>query len=809
MTPVNPVNPTNPTDPVQPMNLEDPRISAWLMPDAAAMSAEDRAAVEAALVADPQLAAAVEQLRALTAQLETHYQSAAYVDEADLLLDQGRRAAILAADPADADAAALAAADAVTSSRAPRRSARPAVATLSNISRWDRQPWFVRLAAIAAAFWLLGMPMLRWGGAQLLYRTGVGRGIIVWLDASRSTSGHDRAAKRSGDGSVERMFGLDGPPSLLDYVLRRDEVEMPGLVALRRGTSGEVYPGSDAVVSIDREAIVNEQPVDAADRAAAAMATPIGATGEYRESVADAPAFQISPTGIAPDQDGYGYAPPAGIPAAPGGEGYQSLTDNPFKPAEREPLSTFSIDVDTASYSNVRRYLAEMGQLPPADAVRIEELLNSFSYADAPPPVDGPEPFAVHVELGPAPWAPRHRLLRIAMKGKEIPPAERPDGNLVFLVDVSGSMQDANKLPLVKASLGMLVEELGARDSVSMVVYAGSSGLVLPPTRGDDRRAILEAIERLEAGGSTNGGEGIELAYRLARERFVRGGANRVILMTDGDFNVGLTDRGSLEQLITEEARSGVFLTVLGFGMGNLKDDTLELLADKGNGNYGYIDGRAEARRLLVEQLSGTLVTIAKDVKIQLEFNPRAVAYWRQIGYENRALAAQDFNDDRKDAGEIGAGHSVIALYELVPPGELPGEPQSAPGIDPLRYGGTAPPADRPGEGLVDFGRPINDRPADELLFLKLRYKAPEGDSSRLLETPVRDAGRRLDQTSPDFRFAAGVAAFGMLLRQSPYRGAADWAMVDQLAEQGQGRDADGYRQGFRDLVRLARRLSD
>lgn len=801
-----PMNPTNPVQPLQPMNLEDPRISAWLMPDAAAMSAEDRAAVEAALAADPQLAAAVEQLRALTAQLETHYQSAAYVDDADLLMDQGRRAAILAEDPADADAAAGAAADGVTPSRAPRRAARPAVTTLSNLSRWDRQPWFVRLGAIAATFWLLGLPMLRWGGAQLLYRTGLGT-VLVWLDDAQSSAGHESAAKYSADERAKHLFGSDGPPSLLDYVLRRDDGETPGLVALRQGSSGDGYSGSDAVVSIDREAIVDGQPVDAADRASAAMATPNYETGEYRESAGDAPAFQISPTGIAPDQDD--YAPPAGFPAAPGGEGYQSLTDNPFKPAEQEPLSTFSIDVDTASYANVRRYLTEMGQLPPTDAVRIEELLNSFSYADAPPPVDGPEPFAVHVELGPAPWAPRHRLLRVALKGKEVAPAERPDGNLVFLVDVSGSMQDANKLPLVKESLGMLAEELGARDTVSIVVYAGSSGLVLPPTRGDDRRAILEAIGRLEAGGSTNGGAGIELAYRLARERFVRGGANRVILMTDGDFNVGLTDRGSLEQLITQEAKSGVFLTVLGFGMGNLQDGTLELLADKGNGNYGYIDGRAEARRLLVEQLSGTLVTIAQDVKIQLEFNPRAVAWWRQIGYENRVLAAEDFNDDRKDAGEIGAGHSVIALYELVPPGELPGEPLGATGVDPLRYSRSASPAGQAGNGPIDFGRPANDRPADELLFLKLRYKQPEGDSSRLLETPVRDAGRRLDQTSPDFHFAAGVAAFGMLLRQSPYRGAADWTMVDQLARQGLGRDQDGYRQAFRDLVRQARQLSD
>ena len=776
---------------MKPMNLEDPRISAWLMPDAAGLSPEDRAAVEAALAADPQLAAAVEQLRALTARLEAHYQTAADVDDAELQLDEGRRAAIVAADAtADADAPA----------RWDRSKGRPTAANLTDLSRWDRQPLFIRLAAIAAAFWLLGLPMLRWGGAQLLYRTGVGQGIQQWLREAKTSTGHDESAKVDVVPPV-----ADAPPSLLDYVLRRDTAD-----SADRMSSTQEDPYYGAAKSYGN-------PV-AGEIAMGAAPTPAILRQEQGEVLSDgeaqAPAdararssMSVSPTSaaVAPGCETCDYADPLQLqppvlPEPSGGEGYQALTDNPFKPSDQEPLSTFSIDVDTASYSNVRRYLEQEGQLPPADAVRIEELLNSFSYADAPPPADGREPFAVHLELGPAPWAPRHRLLRVGLKGKEIPPAERPDGNLVFLVDVSGSMQDANKLPLVKEALGMLVEELGARDTVSIVVYAGSSGLVLPPTRGDDRRTLLAAIERLEAGGSTNGGEGIQLAYRLARERFVRGGANRVILMTDGDFNVGLTDHGSLEQLITEEARSGVFLTVLGFGMGNLKDDTLELLADKGNGNYGYIDSRAEARRLLVEQLSGTLVTIAKDVKIQVEFNPRAVAYWRQIGYENRALAAQDFNDDRKDAGEIGAGHSVTALYELVPVGE----PLDAPGIDPLRYGGTTP---DPGRGAADSRS--SSRPADELLYLKLRYKEPDAETSRLLETPVRDDGRRLEQTSPDFRFAAAVAAFGMLLRQSPYRGSADWAMVDRLGEQGLGRDRGGYRQGFLDLVAAARRLGD
>ncbi len=774
--PIDPIDPTDPTNPnlpnapSKPMNLDDPRISAYLMPDASALSDADRTAVEAALAADPRLAEAVADLRSLTERLEAHYQSAASVDDADLMLDEGRRAAIAAEE------------------------SRPPVRVI-DLTRWERQPLLIRIAAFAAAFWLLGLPMMRWGAAQVLYRTGLGRGIVMWMESAKLSAGHDNAAKVDGEYLVEQAFGNDGPPGLLDFVMRRDNDALPFGLSSRPAEVREPYSGAAADSAQDPGSGLMAQMAPATAPAGMALGGYEGAspgTGEYR----------IPPTydSSGPDSP-YPVQPPADLPTSPGGEGYQSLADNPFKAADQEPLSTFSIDVDSASYANTRRYIQELGQLPPVEAVRIEELINSFRYDDAPPPADGPDPFAVHVELGPAPWQPRHQLLRIALKGKEIPPAARPDVNLVFLIDVSGSMQDTNKLPLVKESLAMLVEQLGERDRVSIVVYAGSSGLVLPPTRGDERRRILAAIGQLEAGGSTNGGEGIQLAYRLAREQYVEGGANRVILLTDGDFNVGITDHGSLEQLIAEEARSGVFLSVLGFGMGNLQDDTLELLADKGNGNYGYIDGLDEARRLLVEQLSGTLVTIAKDVKIQLEFNPRAVGWWRQIGYENRALAARDFDDDRKDAGEIGAGHSVVALYELVPAGEA----LDAPGQGQLRYGNRPSPVPA-GTGLFD--RRAGDPASDELLYLKLRYKQPDGLTSRLLESPVRNEPRRAEDLSVDFRFSAAVAAYGLLLRQSPFRGEATWDLVDRLAAEGLGRDPEGYRSDFRELARQAARMS-
>jgi Ca-activated chloride channel homolog len=463
-------------------------------------------------------------------------------------------------------------------------------------------------------------------------------------------------------------------------------------------------------------------------------------------------------------------------------EAYDKFDDNPFIHVATDPRSTFSIDVDTASYALVRRHLND-GVLPPKGAVRIEELLNYFKYA-YPEPEPG-RPFAVQTEVGSAPWASEHRLLRIGIKGKHVAPADVPGTNLVFLIDVSGSMNDENKLPLLKRAFSLLVQQLGAEDRVSIVVYAGASGLVLPPTRGNNRSAILAALERLQSGGSTNGGEGIRLAYQTASEQLVKGGINRVILATDGDFNVGVTSQSELVDLVEQKAKSGVFLSVLGFGGGNYNDSMLEKLADKGNGNYAYIDTLAEARKVLVEQATGTLMTIAKDVKIQIELNPESVEAFRLIGYENRVLAHQDFNDDKKDAGDIGADHTVTALYELVPAGRG----LAVPGVDPLKY--QAP------------GRPNPAAKSGELATIKLRYKLPDGDRSELFEVVVRDGGAR--SGSADFRFAAAVAQFGMLLRDSPYKGSASYEQIVALASDVAH---DELRREFIGLAKRARGLA-
>jgi Ca-activated chloride channel family protein len=471
-------------------------------------------------------------------------------------------------------------------------------------------------------------------------------------------------------------------------------------------------------------------------------------------------------------------------------ESYARIDDNPFLEVVRNPLSTFSIDVDTASYANVRRFLTQ-GTPPPPDAVRIEELLNYFTYRYPPPRDD--EPFAVHTEVAECPWNGEHRLVRIGIKGKEIELGDRPASNLVFLVDVSGSMQVPNKLPLLKQALVMLVRQLTENDRVAIVVYAGAAGLVLPSTTGDQSQQIASAIERLQAGGSTNGGQGIELAYAVAEQHKIVGGTNRVILATDGDFNVGVSDQGSLTRLIENKAEGGVFLSVLGFGSGNYKDDHLEKLADRGNGNYAYIDAANEARKVLVEQMAGTLVTIAKDVKVQIEFNPVQASAYRLIGYENRLLRSEDFNDDRKDAGEIGAGHTVTALYEVVPAdGEAPKAIAST--VEPLKY--------------QDATKPSDAAAGGELLTLRLRYKPPEGDTSFKFEFVVRDEGRRSSEASADFKFAAAVAAYGMLLRQSPHCGNATWDAVAALAEEGLADDPGGYRAEFVELVRKAKALS-
>ncbi|MGH9942290.1 MAG: vWA domain-containing protein [Pyrinomonadaceae bacterium] len=470
-------------------------------------------------------------------------------------------------------------------------------------------------------------------------------------------------------------------------------------------------------------------------------------------------------------------------------EAYRHLEENPFLEAARHPLSTFSIDVDTASYSNTRRFL-NGGQLPPKDAVRIEEFVNYFPY-DYPQPV-GDAPFSVTAEVSACPWNEKHRLVHVGLQGRRLATENLPPANLVFLVDVSGSMQDENKLPLVKTGLKMLVEQLRAKDRVALVVYAGSSGLVLPSTPGDHKGEILAALDGLGAGGSTNGGEGIQLAYRVARDNFIAGGINRVVLATDGDFNVGVTSEGELVRLVEEKRQGGVFLSVLGFGMGNLKDSTMEQLADKGNGNYAYIDTPSEARKVLGTEMGGTLATIAKDVKIQVEFNPRQAAGYRLIGYENRLLRDEDFNDDRQDAGEIGAGHTVTALYEVVPYGQQI-EP-AAGGVDPLKY-------QRPAQTTESAN-------TGELLTVKIRYKRPDANDSKLLSVGVADAGGAYHDASHNFKFASAVAAFGMLLRDSKHKGTARYDGVIALARASAGIDPQGYRAEFARLVETAQTLS-
>jgi len=456
----------------------------------------------------------------------------------------------------------------------------------------------------------------------------------------------------------------------------------------------------------------------------------------------------------------------AEAPTVMDGESYTPIVENEFIDAAKDHLSTFSIDVDTASYSIVRRMLAE-GQLPPPDAVRIEEMVNYFTYS-YPEPSNG-KPFSITTEVAGAPWAPDHRLMRVGLRATKLAPWQMKPCNLVFLIDSSGSMMPANRLPLLKKAFRMLVGQLRAEDRVAIVTYAGSAGLVLPSTSGANKERILEAIEALDAGGSTAGAEGIVLAYDVAKQNFIAGGTNRVILATDGDFNVGVSSEAGLEQLIEEKRKDDIELSVIGVGEGNLKDSKMELLADKGNGNYSYVADLLEARKVFVDQIGGTLVTVAKDVKLQIDFDPRQVASYRLIGYENRLLEHKDFDDDTKDAGELGSGHTVTALYELIP----------APGA----HGG-------------------------KVAQLRLRYKAPHGLTSELLSTDVNDYGHSAWEASDDLKFAASVAELGLLLRDSPNKGQSNWSDALQLAKVSRGADLEGYRNEFVKLVEQARDLS-
>lgn len=491
-----------------------------------------------------------------------------------------------------------------------------------------------------------------------------------------------------------------------------------------------------------------------------------------------------------------GMPPPPGAPnlrkAKPGdapgndlseknNEAYEGTQDPPFKLVTQDALSTFSSDVDTASYSNIRRFLSQEKRLPPKDAVRIEEMINYFNYGYTGPKDE--HPVAIHPELTNCPWNPKHKLLRIGVQSRLLSLTEMPPRNFVFLVDSSGSMGQENKLPLLQKSLGMLIDQLTERDRVAIVTYAGDARLVLDATSGDQREKIRAAVQSITSSGSTNGGGGIQMAYDIATKNLIPGGLNRVILGTDGDFNVGISSDGELVKLIEDKRKTGVFLTILGYGMGNLKDGRMEKLAHHGNGHYGYIDSEREARKLFVEQ-GAALVTVAKDVKFQIEFNPKHVAGYRLIGYANRILAHQDFNDDQKDAGDMGSGHSVTVLYELVPAGAQ----VEVPGIDPLKYQET---------------KPTTASEGDEWLTIKLRYKDPEAETSKLLSVAVKGADFQANP-SDNTEFASAVAAFGMLLRDSLHRGVITLSAIAEIAAAGIGPDVGGHRAEFIQLVQIA-----
>ncbi|MDN5204068.1 von Willebrand factor type A domain-containing protein [Fulvivirgaceae bacterium BMA10] len=463
-------------------------------------------------------------------------------------------------------------------------------------------------------------------------------------------------------------------------------------------------------------------------------------------------------------------------------EEYAAIHENTFLEPTKNPLSTFSIDVDAASYSNVRRFLNN-AQNPPKDAVRIEELVNYFHYDYEEP--EGEDPFSINTEISVAPWNKEHKLIHIGLQGKHIPTENLPPSNLVFLLDVSGSMNAPNKLPLLKSSFKLLVEQLREQDNVAIVVYAGAAGMVLPSTPGHKKEKIMAALDKLSAGGSTAGGAGIRLAYNIAKEHFKEGGNNRVILATDGDFNVGASSNAAMERLIEKKRAEGIFLTVLGFGMGNYKDSKMEILANKGNGNYAYIDHILEAKKVLVNEFGGTLFTIAKDVKLQIEFNPAKVKAYRLIGYENRKLQDEDFNNDKKDAGDLGSGHTVTALYEIIPAGN-----ESYEFIQPV-------------DDLKYQQNRINKKTtqSNEIMTLKLRYKQPDGDKSKLLVEAVKDDDIELHRTTDNFRFSAAVAQFGMLLRDSEFKGKASYADVISLARSARGDDKEGYRAEFIKMV--------
>lgn len=689
-------------------------------------SAEERRQIEAQLQDNPAQQAAVAEIQALAAQLEAELKT-----ESGLSLSDEQRQTILKQSG---------------STRAPR----PFVA-------WRKWSGF---AAVAAAVTLV------FGGLFWTATRSIQGPLLAHLDEK----GEIATASLDEYQVLDELLEIVPPSELAEFVDQSGLMDMDAPPPeIQDFAAAPLVMDSVVELDIASDAI---SPIIMKSLAPSAMANRSG-VGRMAQSGSYRGRWQPYPC-----------PPPANT------ESYAAIQGNVFKTVDDEPLSTFSIDVDTASYANIRRFL-EAGQMPPPDAVRIEEMINYFSYDYAPPKED--VPFAVHVESAACPWNPAHQLVKIGLKGKELDPESRPPCNLVFLLDVSGSMSSENKLPLVKKALKLLVKQLSPKDRVSIVVYASATGIVLPSTSCDNWTAIETALENLQAGGSTAGGAGIRLAYDEALTNLLPEGNNRVILCTDGDFNVGITDSDELASFIADRARKGIFLTVLGFGMGNYKDDRLETLADKGNGNYAYIDSFGEARKNLAEQAVGTLFTIAKDVKLQIEFNPAHFSSYRLIGYENRVLAKEDFNNDKKDAGELGAGHTVTAFYELVPSGV-----KVLPGVDPLKYQ----PVDS--EPAKQAKVPAVANASPEWLTVKLRYKLPKEDASTLIEIPYTGAFASFESASDDFRFAAGVAAGGLLLRQDPlvdnltYRDVLDWASTSI------GADPSGYRRDYLDLLKNA-----
>jgi len=789
-----------PFDPIR-LEPDDPRLTAYALGE---LERDEAAQVAAAIAADPALQAAVAEIRATAGQL----------------------AAALEAEPLPETAPP---AHTVT-----YHTVRPA--------RVVRFPYWA-MAGLAAAACLTVLFTLREWPAREAAAKKQTVALAGQAEAARATAAPTAAAPAPPGSPIELQFAREGagPPPLPPAGVTADRMEhlaavvpnpprtaeaeadasaMPANIGSL--SAGSVAPAKDSSMVAPPEPAEDTIRLQSFAVAAKAEAgTGSGSPGAVRTRMApavatNAPAAESLDTratgGLVDDDAGIAGAPvpsrsipraapgdwaAPSPPAATGGrfntEAYDFVGENGFLAAAQHPLSTFAVDVDTASYSNVRRFLTG-GQRPPRDAVRIEELVNYFTYDYAAPPPAGPAPFAASLEAAAAPWAPTHRLVRIGLKAKDVPVAARPAANLVFLIDVSGSMAAANKLPLVTEALQLLVDQLKPEDRVAIVTYAGTSGLALPSTPASHRQELTDALDGLRAGGRTNGAMGIQLAYDVAKANFVPGGINRVILATDGDFNVGVTDRGSLVRLIQEKARTGVYLTALGVGMGNYKDATLEQLADQGRGTYAYLDSLREARKVLVEQVNGTLATVAKDVKVQVEFNPAKVQAYRLIGYEDRRLKPEDFNNDRIDAGEVGAGHTVTALYEVIPVG-VAWTPDST--VDALKYRQPEAGGQRPAAGKA----------GGELLTVKVRYQAPEGGAGQRLEFPLTDRGGAFADASPDFKFAAAVAGFGMVLRDSPLKGTTTLAEVARWAAEGTGADPGGYRGEFLSLVKRAEEI--